>query len=291
MYLVYVFGLCIRSRHLVYVFGSYIKEKYINKCTDYTNMVRETKQGVKGHDNMDEKEFLTKYDPEKFKRPSIAVDTIIFSIQHDELKVLLVKRGEHPFKGTWAIPGGFVRHDESVDDAAKRELLEETGVSGVYLEQLFTFGDVNRDPRTRVISISYYSILGYDDLSSTKLSASFDVDDVDWFNISDLPELAFDHKIILRYALNRLRNKLEYSTVAFEFLPERFTLTELQQIYEIVYDRKLDKRNFRKKLKQMNIVSETNETKIEGAHRPARLYTLKDPKLFLIKDRGFFVPF
>ena len=156
MYLVYVFGLCIRSRHLVYVFGSYIKEKYINKCTDYTNMVRETKQGVKGHDNMDEKEFLTKYDPEKFKRPSIAVDTIIFSIQHDELKVLLVKRGEHPFKGTWAIPGGFVRHDESVDDAAKRELLEETGVSGVYLEQLFTFGDVNRDPRTRVISISYY---------------------------------------------------------------------------------------------------------------------------------------
>ncbi|MBT7902338.1 NUDIX hydrolase [Candidatus Woesearchaeota archaeon] len=240
---------------------------------------------------LEEKEFLKTYNPAEYNHPSVTVDVIIFSIQHDELKVLLVKRGEHPFIDCWAMPGGFVRINESLDEAAMRELSEETGVKNVYLEQLYSFGKVKRDPRTRVISVAYYALLGEDNLKDVNLRPTTDVKGVEWHSVEDLPELAFDHKEILNYALQRLKYKFEYSTVGFQFLPERFTLTEIQKIYEIVYGRELDKRNFRKKLNQMAILKETNETKIEGAHRPARLYRLKNKNIYLIKDRGFFVPF
>ncbi|MDP2908359.1 MAG: NUDIX domain-containing protein [Nanoarchaeota archaeon] len=210
------------------------------------------------------------YDASKFERPSVTVDVILFTVKDDDLKVLLVKRNVDPFKDMWAIPGGFVKIDESLEDAAKRELLEETNVRDVYLEQLYTFGDPKRDPRTRVITAAYFALVNAEKF---KLKASTDVKDVNWFSMFDLPELAFDHKKIVEYALKRLRWKMEYTTVAFSLLPEKFTLTQLQKIYEIILDKSLDKRNFRKKIKALELVKEVQEFQEEVAHRPARLYT------------------
>jgi len=209
------------------------------------------------------------FDPEKYDRPSVTVDIILFTIKNGDLKVLLVKRDLEPFKDMWAIPGGFVRMEESLEEAAKRELLEETNVKDVYLEQLYTFGNPKRDPRTRVITVSYFALVNSDKF---KLKASTDVKDVKWFSIYELPKLAFDHQDILEYALKRLRWKLEYTTVAFSLLPERFTLTELQTIYEIIMHKQLDKRNFRKKVKALGIVKETSEYQSDVTHRPAKLY-------------------
>lgn len=208
-----------------------------------------------------------KYD--LLEKPSVTVDIILFTVKDDDLKVLLVKRDVEPFKNMWAIPGGFVKMQESLEDAAKRELLEETNVRDVYLEQLYTFGDPKRDPRTRVITVAYFALVNAEKF---KLKASTDVKDVKWFSTYDLPDLAFDHKKILDYALKRLRWKLEYTTIAFSLLPERFTLTQLQKIYEIIFDKALDKRNFRKKIKALGLVKEVPEFQEEVAHRPARLY-------------------
>lgn len=206
----------------------------------------------------------------KFEKPSVTVDIILFTVKNDDLKVLLVKRRIEPFKGMWAIPGGFVRIHESLEEAAKRELLEETNVKDVYLEQLYTFGDPKRDPRTRVITVAYFALVNAEKF---KLKASTDVEAVSWFSMHNPPKLAFDHKKILDYALKRLRWKLEYTTVAFSLLPERFTLTQLQKLYEIIFDKELDKRNFRKKIKALNLVKETLESQEDVTHRPARLYT------------------
>ena len=210
------------------------------------------------------------YDASKFERPSVTVDVILFTVKDDDLKVLLVKRNVEPFKDMWAIPGGFVKIEESLEDAAKRELLEETNVKDVYLEQLYTFGDPKRDPRTRVITAAYFALVNAEKF---KLKASTDVKDVRWFSMFDLPELAFDHKKIIESALKRLRWKMEYTTVAFSLLPEKFTLTQLQKIYEIILDKNLDKRNFRKKIKALELVKEVQEFQEEVAHRPAQLYT------------------
>lgn len=210
-------------------------------------------------------------DIHKFKKPSLTVDVIIFTIKNKELKVLLVKRDIEPFKGRWAIPGGFVRIDESLEDAAKRELTEETGVKDVYLEQLYTFGEPKRDPRGRVITVSYMALINSDDV---KLKATTDVSDVRWFSVSKLPELAFDHNKILSYALKRLKWKFEYTTVAFSFLPKEFTISQAQTIYEIVFNKKFDKRNFTKKLLSLNILRK-RRVKKEVSHRPPMLYSLK----------------
>ncbi len=208
-----------------------------------------------------------KYDlPEK---PSVTVDIILFTVKDNELKALLVKRAIEPFKDMWAIPGGFILVDESLEDAARRELLEETNVKDVYLEQLYTFGDTKRDPRTRVITVAYFALVNAEKF---ELKASTDVKDVRWFSAYDPPQLAFDHKKILEYALKRLGWKLEYTTVAFSLLPEEFTLTELQKIYEIIFNKKLDKRNFRKKIKSLELVKETKQYKEDVAHRPPKLY-------------------
>jgi len=213
------------------------------------------------------------YDPSKFEHPSVTVDIVIFTIQDDELKVLLVKRKHWPYKDRWAIPGGFVKMDESLDEAAGRELYEETHVKDVFLEQLYAFGEPKRDPRTRVITIAYYALVPSDELT---IMADSDVKDVKWFSIRKLPRLAFDHEKILTYALSRLRKKIASSPVAFQFLPDRFTLTELQTIYEIVLDRKLDKRNFRRKILSLELVEETEDMKLEGRHRPARLFRFRE---------------
>jgi ADP-ribose pyrophosphatase len=209
------------------------------------------------------------YDVSKYERPSVTVDVLMMSLRQRDLQLLLIKRRIWPYEGMWAIPGGFVMLNESLEAAAKRELQEETGVQDVYLEQLYTFGDPERDPRTRVITVVYFALL---DSERLNVKAATDVTDVGWFSVYDLPPLAFDHQQIVEYALNRLRNKLEYTTIAFNLLPEEFTLRELQQVYEIILHKRLDKRNFRKKILSTNILEDTYEKKMEGTHRPARLY-------------------
>lgn len=209
------------------------------------------------------------YDASKFDRPSVTVDVVMMSLRQRDLQVLLVKRRAWPYEGMWAIPGGFVNIDESLEEAAKRELQEETGVQHVYLEQLYTFGDPGRDPRTRVITVVYFALL---DSERLQVRAADDAVEVGWFSVYDLPPLAFDHAKILEYTLNRLRGKLNYTTIAFSLLPEQFTLHELQRVYEIILHRRLDKRNFRKKIVSTGILEDTGAKKMEGTHRPARLY-------------------
>lgn len=206
-----------------------------------------------------------------FPQPSVTVDIVIFTIHQGELKVLLVKRDLAPFKSLWALPGGFVREDESLDDAAKRELLEETGVSSVYLEQLYTFGETNRDPRGRVITVSYMAFVNSDNI---KLAAATDALSAQWFSVSKLPKLAFDHQDILNYGIKRMRWKFEYTLVAFSLLPKKFTKGELQTIYNIVFNKEFDKRNFSKKILSLNILQE-EEVKTDVSHRPPQLYSLK----------------
>src|SRR5215469_5983552 len=210
------------------------------------------------------------YDASKYERPSVTVDVVMMSLRQRDLQVLLIKRRSWPYEGMWAIPGGFVNIRESLEEAAKRELQEETGVQDVYLEQLYTFSDPERDPRTRVITVVYFALL---DSERLQVRAADDAADVGWFSVYNLPgELAFDHAKILKYALDRLRGKLDYTNIAFNLLPEQFTLRELQRVYEIILHRRLDKRNFRKKILSTGILEDTGAKKMEGTHRPARLY-------------------
>ncbi|MDB5099091.1 MAG: hydrolase [Cyanobacteria bacterium RYN_339] len=212
----------------------------------------------------------------EYPRPSVTVDTVIFSVIADDLKVLLIRRGVEPFKGAWAIPGGFVGMDESLEDAARRELREETNVQGVYMEQLYTFGAPERDPRGRTITVAYFALIAAD---QREIAAATDSDAVEWFSVYNLPPLAFDHASIVEYALTRLRFKLDYTSVGFQLLPKKFTLTELQAMYEVILARKLDKRNFRKKVLSMGILEPLEETKMEGPHRPAKLYSFTEDEL------------
>lgn len=279
-----------------------------------------------------EKEFLSVYDAGKFERPSVTVDMLVFTIMNEMkesyrklpekvLKILMVKRGNHPFMGYWALPGGFVDMEESLDDAALRELSEETNINDIYMEQLYTWGDVGRDPRTRVIGCSYMSLV---DSSKLDIMAGDDAEDVVWFRVkcnileqkksligkgyniqnivrlvlcNDNQELtatikvdktfdgnvvrvsrelieskgiAFDHGKIIEYAVSRLRNKIEYTDIAFSLMPEHFTLTELQQVYEVILGRELLKANFRRKISEM--VVETGEYTKAAGHRPSKLF-------------------
>jgi 8-oxo-dGTP diphosphatase len=210
------------------------------------------------------------YDVNKYERPSVTVDVVIMTLRRRELQVLLVKRRTWPFEGMWAIPGGFLKMNESLEAAAQRKLQEETGMQDVYLEQLYTFGDPERDPRSRVITVVYFALLNAERLS---MKVSDDVADVGWFSVYDLPSLAFDHSQILAYTLNRLRGKLDYTAIAYNLLPEQFTLTELQYVHQIILnEKKIDKRNFRKKILSKGTLEDTGAKKMEGTHRPARLY-------------------
>jgi 8-oxo-dGTP diphosphatase len=226
------------------------------------------------------------YDVAKYERPSVTVDTIIFTLRNAELEVLLVERRNWPHAGMWAIPGGFIQIDESLEDAARRELAEETGVDdpNIYLEQLYTFGNPDRDPRTRVITVAYFALVSSKHLV---LRAGTDAAAAEWFPVYDLPPLAFDHADILAYALLRLRYKLEYTALAFELLPETFTLTELQEAYEHILNEKLDKRNFRRKVLSANVLEETPYVR-GGGHRPAKLYAFRSDAVAEIKARRLF---
>jgi 8-oxo-dGTP diphosphatase len=216
----------------------------------------------------------------------VTVDIVIFTIQEGVLKVLLVKRGIPPYLGQAAIPGGFVHDDEDLDQAAMRELREETGVSDVYLEQLYSFGKPERDPRGRVVTVAYFALISAD----RKLKAGSDAAEAAWYATDDLPPLAFDHTTILSYALGRLRNKLEYTTVGFQLLSEKFTLTELQEVYEAILGKKLDKRNFRRKMSVLKILKPLREYR-RGGQRPAQLYRFVAARFEKLKDKGILFPF
>ncbi|GIV97644.1 MAG: NUDIX hydrolase [Herpetosiphonaceae bacterium] len=212
------------------------------------------------------------YDASRYDRPSVTVDVVIFALKERELHVLLVKRRNWPFEGYWAIPGGFIKMDESLEESARRELEEETGVRDVYLEQLYTFGDPGRDPRTRVISVAYFALIRPE---TQTLRRSEESDDVRWFPVREVPSpLAFDHDRILRYAEDRLRSKLEYSTIAFQLLPEVFTLLELKHIYEQILGEELDKRNFYRKIREAGVLEDTGRMR-GNRGRPARLYRFR----------------
>jgi len=217
--------------------------------------------------------------------PAVTVDVVLFTFVEDELRVLLIRRNLEPFAGHWALPGGFVQENERLEDAAARELREETGLQGIYLEQLYTFGDPGRDPRGWTISVAYFAIVGAD--MTGQVHAGDDAGDAAWFDVYHLPPLAFDHERIVRYALQRLRYKLEYTALGFLLLPAEFTLSQLQKVYEVVLQEKLDKRNFRKKILGMNILEETGRLR-HGDHRPARLYRFTAAAIELEKARRRF---
>ncbi len=210
--------------------------------------------------------------PESYPRPMVTVDVVMFTIRENRLDVLLIKRNLPPFVGKWALPGGFVHIDESIEDGAKRELREETGLHAVYLEQLYTFGTVKRDPRGRVITVAYYALIPPS--AGLDIRADTDASETRWFDLRHVPPLAFDHSSILEYALKRMRWKFEYTTAGFSMLSKNFTLNEIQQLYETVFGREFDKANFRKKIIQLNILSEVG-VKTDVAHRPPKLYQLK----------------
>ncbi len=205
----------------------------------------------------------------EFPRPALAVDCVVFGLAKKGLRLLLIQRAIEPFRGAWALPGGFVRVDETHEDAAIRELHEEAGVRIGYLEQLYTFGDIARDPRDRVVSVAYFALV------NTMLHAprpDTDAARAAWFSADDPPPLAFDHAEIVRVARERLRTKVRYRPIGFGLLPETFTLTQLQTVYERILGRKLDKRNFRKKVLSYRFLIATNAHEENVAHRAAQLF-------------------
>lgn len=205
----------------------------------------------------------------EYERPALTTDCVVFGLDENDLKILLIQRDIEPFEGEWALPGGFIRVGESVDDCARRELEEETGLKNIFLEQLYSFGAPDRDPREHVVTVAYYALVN---LIEHAPQAATDARNAAWFALDDLPSLAFDHNKILDAALDRLKGKVRYQPIGFELLPEKFTLTQLQRLYEIILENKIDKRNFRKKVIKLDILIETDEVEQDVAHRAARLY-------------------
>jgi 8-oxo-dGTP diphosphatase len=201
-----------------------------------------------------------------------------------ELKVMLIQRALEPFMGKWALPGGFVRLAETLEEAARRELEEETGLHHVFLEQLYSFSALDRDPRERVVSVAYYALVN---LRDHDVHAASDASDAAWFGVHDVPSLAFDHAEILQTALDRLRGKLRYQPIGFELLPKKFTLSQLQRLYELVLERELDKRNFRKRVLAMDLLVELDEVEQGVSHRAARLYRFDERKYKKLVKQGF----
>ena len=236
----------------------------------------------------EERAYLAGYRPKEYPRPSVAVDLVVFTIVDAQLRVLLVRRREHPFRGTWALPGGFVRvgetsndQGEDLDEAARRELEEETGLdpARVYLEQLYTFGSAGRDPRMRVISVAYYALVRPDLAPFVK--AGGDVSDADWYPVDKLEklELAFDHAEIVSMALKRIRGKLDYTNIAFDLVPATFTIPELRHTFSVVLDKAMDPGNFRRRFNRMleDGVIEKAPGKRITASKPATVYRFKRP--------------
>ncbi|MGB8644544.1 MAG: NUDIX domain-containing protein [Anaerolineae bacterium] len=206
------------------------------------------------------------------EQASVTVDVLILSIDDGRLSALLVKRAEKPYPGMWAIPGAFIWKGESLEEAAKRVALDKIGVEDLYLEQLYTFGDPDRDPRKRVVTVTYLSLIPWKKLGPP---VSRQVSEVRWFPVKEAPALAFDHAHILEYGRARLEAKASYSNIVYGLLPDKFRLSDLQRIYEIILDKPLDKRNFRKRMLSLGLLARTGQKEVVGAHRPAELYRFK----------------
>ncbi len=212
--------------------------------------------------------------PTETGRPVLTTNIVVFTLRDEQLKLLLIRRRNAPFEGCWSLPGGVVGTDEDVEANAMRKLEDSTGLSGIYLEQLYTFSAPERDPRERVISVAYYALVASKRL---QLRTDEDSEGVGWYSLNELPELAFDHAQMVDTAHQRLAAKLDYSTIAFQFMPELFTLSDLQNVFQIILNRDLDKRNFRKRMRAMEQIRQTSQVQKTGSHRPARLYRVNNP--------------
>lgn len=214
----------------------------------------------------------------------LSVDCVIFGFEEAILKVLLIKRSIDPSKGMWALPGGFIRYDENIEDASLRVLREHTGVKGLYMQQLGAFGDVNRFPDKRVITLVYYAFVKP---GQYNINPGQDASDARWFDVYSLPELPFDHNKIIDTVLNRLRRDVKYKPVGFNLLPDKFPLLRLQELYEAIYGAKFDKPNFRRKIMKMNLLVELDEKQTGVAHRSARLFKFDKNRYDSLTEKGF----
>ena len=230
---------------------------------------------------MEEKKYCYKY-----PHPAVTTDCVIFGFDGTRLQVLLVQRGIDPYKGRWAFPGGFLKMDESCEQGALRELQEETGLTGAYIEQFHAFSDPLRDPRERVITIAYYALV-----KIQEVQGGDDADRADWFALDEVPPLAFDHDMILREALKRLRERIHFEPVGFELLPEKFTMKQLQNLYEAILDVHFDRRNFTKKMLHFNILNQLDETTRPTPKREAFLYSFNQESYNELKQKGFRLEF
>ncbi len=220
---------------------------------------------------MEKTEVTKKYD-----FAVIASDIAIFTIQEDKLKVLLIKMKKAPYTSYWACPGGLVKANEDIEKAAERILTEKTGLKNVYLDQFYTFGKVDRDPFGRVVSVAYLALIPSDHL---RLTTSSEYEDVKWFDVKALPDLAYDHKQVVRVAIETLKHKLENTNIVYSLLSEHFSFSDLQKVYEIILDKKMDKRNFKRKVLSLNLISESKKKRVGEANRPAQLYHFTNRKL------------
>lgn len=214
----------------------------------------------------------------------VAVDAVVFGYKEKTLQVLLIKRNIEPFKDSWALPGGLVLENESLEEAVERELKEETNATVDYLEQLYSFGKPGRDPRNRVVSVTYFGLVKPEHHT---IKADTDASDVAWFDINELPELAFDHATILDMAKKRLQNKLTYEPIGFDLLADKFLFSDLEKLYMTILDKQIDRRNFRKKILSFGILEELAEKVSEGRGRPANLFKFNQKQYFKLKEEGF----
>ena len=221
-----------------------------------------------------------------YPRPAVTVDCVVFGLSktEEDLNVLLIQRHLPPFAGQWALPGGFIHQNEALEEAARRELLEETGVRGVFLEQLRAYGQPQRDPRGHTVTVAFYALVN---LWDHQIRAATDAKAAQWWAMSQLPDLAFDHGLIVSDAIATLRASIRHRPIGFELLPLKFTLSQLQRLYEIVLDRPFDKRNFRKKLLKLDILVASNEKETNVAHRAAQLYQFEPAKYKARQQTGF----
>ena len=230
---------------------------------------------------MEDKKYCYKY-----PHPSVTTDCVIFGFDGTKLNVLLIERGIEPYKGRWAFPGGFVNMDESCEDGALRELKEETGLTGAYIEQFHTFSDPNRDPRERVITVAYYALVRIQEVKGGDDAAN-----AEWFALDEVPSLAFDHDMILRMALKELRRQIHFEPIGFELLPEKFTMTQLQHLYEAILSVKFDRRNFCNKMLKLGILTQLDETLPMPNKKEAFLYKFNPESYNEMKEKGFRLEF
>ena len=221
----------------------------------------------------------------EYPRPAVTTDCVIFGFDAGELKILLIERGIEPYKNCWALPGGFINMDEDAETCARRKLKEETCLENVYMEQLYTFTAVDRDPRYRVISIAYYALVK---LADYPAQAGRDTSQVEWFPLTRIPPLAFDHQEILKIAIERLKGKIRYQPIGFELLSECFTLPELHRLYETILQTKLDRRNFRKKILSTGLLIDHNQLKDNAPHKAPKIYGFNKPKYEELSKKGFY---